>query len=72
MSQVVYRYAWGNNSRRAALKGRLCVIETTGGKQTALVRFLDSGERVTTSIRALRAVEQDGEVLVTTRKPCGV
>ena len=61
---VVYRYAWGNNERRADLKGRLCVIETVGAKQTALVKFIDSGERVTTSVRALRPVEQEGEYLV--------
>jgi hypothetical protein len=51
---VVYRYAWGNNSRRAELKGRLCVIEARGAMATVLVRFLDNGERVTTSRRAVR------------------
>ena len=50
----VYRYAWGNNERRAALKGRECVIEASGRMNTVLVRFLDNGERVTTSRRALR------------------
>lgn len=43
------------NPRRAALYGRRCVIEVAGGTMgTALVRFLDTGERVTTSRRALR------------------
>ena len=52
-----YRYAWGNNARRAQLKNRLCVIEVRGGSmRTVLVRFLDNGERVTTSVRALREV----------------
>lgn len=51
---VVYVYAWGNNPRRAELKGRRCVVEASGAKQTVLVRFLDNGERVTTSSRALR------------------
>ena len=54
MTPQVYVYAWGNNERRAALKGRRCVIEARGGMRTVLVRFLDTGERVTTSIRALR------------------
>lgn len=50
-----YVYAWGNNARRAELKGRRCVIEVRGGSmRTVLVRFLDTGERVTTSVRALR------------------
>lgn len=52
---TVYVYAWGNNSRRAELKGRRCVIEASGTKNTVLVRFIDNGERVTTSRRALRA-----------------
>lgn len=49
-----YRYAWGNNERRAELKGRECVIEAAGRMNTVLVRFLDNDERVTTSRRALR------------------
>ncbi len=49
-----YVYAWSNNERRAALRGRRCVIEATGGMGTVLIRFLDTGERVTTSRRALR------------------
>lgn len=53
----VYVYAWGNNSRRAELKGRRCIVEVRGGRlRTVLVRFLDTGERVTTSARALREV----------------
>lgn len=59
---TVYLYAWGNNERRAALKGRRCVIEARGALGTVLVRFLDTGERVTTSSRALRRelVSHDG------------
>jgi hypothetical protein len=51
---LVYEYAWGNNERRAALKGRRCVVEATGRLNTVLVRFLDTNERVTTSRHALR------------------
>jgi hypothetical protein len=50
----VYVFAWGNNPRRAELKGRRCVVETRGRMSTVLVRFLDTGERVTCSFRALR------------------
>lgn len=53
------RYTWGNNPRRAELKDRLCVVEATGRMNTVLVRFLDTGERVTTSRRALRAASSD-------------
>ena len=52
---TAYVYVWGNNERRAGLKGRRCVIEARGAMGTVLVRFLDTGERVTTSARALRA-----------------
>jgi hypothetical protein len=51
---TVYTFAWGNNPRRAELKGRRCVVEARGRMNTVLVRFLDTGERVTTSRYALR------------------
>lgn len=51
---MTYTYCWGNNERRAQLKGRRCVIEAHGRMNTVLVRFLDNGEKVTTSHRALR------------------
>jgi hypothetical protein len=38
------------------LYGRRCVIEATGSLGTALIRFLDNGERGTVSRRALRRV----------------
>lgn len=56
---TVFRYRWGNNERRAELKGRRCVIEARGKMGTILVRFLDTGERVTTSYRAV-APDRDG------------
>jgi hypothetical protein len=52
--RVVYRFHWANNPRRAELKGRECIVEASGRLGTVLVRFLDTGERVTTSRRALR------------------
>jgi hypothetical protein len=49
-----YTFAWGNNPRRAELRGRRCRILARGRMGTVLVEFLDSGERVTCSFRALR------------------
>jgi hypothetical protein len=46
-------YRWGNNTRRAELKGRLCRVLATGRKNTILVEF-ENGERVTTSRFAIR------------------
>jgi hypothetical protein len=51
---TAYVYAWGNNPVRAGFKGRKCVIEARGRMRTVLIRFLDTGERTTTSVRALR------------------
>jgi hypothetical protein len=52
-------YVWGNNPRRAQLKGRQCFVEATGRMNTVLVRFADTGERITTSRHAVRlAVER--------------
>jgi len=51
-----YEFVWGNNERRARLKGRRCVVEARGSMRSVLVRFLDTGERTVTSARALRRV----------------
>lgn len=50
----VYIYAWGNNRRRAELKGRECVVLARGTMNSVLIRFLDTGERVVTSRNAIR------------------
>lgn len=56
MPAFPYAYVWGNNPRRAELKGRRCrVVVGPAANRTVLVEF-DDGERVTTSIRALRRV----------------
>lgn len=48
-------YVWGNNPRRAELKGRRCRIVCVGTRQSALFEF-ENGERVVSSIRAARKV----------------
>jgi hypothetical protein len=54
-----YRYAWGNNPKRATMKGRLCKIIATGKMGSALVEF-ENGQREITSKRALRKDGGDG------------
>ena len=51
---MTYVFSWGNNPRRAQLKGRFCEVLASGRMGTVLVRFFDTGECVTTSYRALR------------------
>lgn len=54
MTETLYVYVWGNNSRRAQLKGRACRVVARGGMNSVLVEFVDTGERVTTSRFAIR------------------
>lgn len=52
-SPAVYIYRWGNNPKRATLKGRRCVILATGALRSCMVQFLDDGAREVVSRRAL-------------------
>jgi hypothetical protein len=56
---VVYLYAWGNNAKRRALKGRRCVVEASGALGSVQVRFLDNDQREIVSRRALRVVRDN-------------
>lgn len=47
-------YAWGNNPRRAELKGRKCRVLAEGAKNSILLEFPDTGEQVVTSRRSVR------------------
>ncbi|WP_296898204.1 hypothetical protein [Thiohalocapsa sp.] len=55
---TVYRYAWGNNSKRKHLNGRLCIIEATGALGSVQIRFLDNDQREIVSRRALRVLRE--------------
>lgn len=48
-----YTFGWGNNSRRADLKGHACRVLTKGRMRSCLIEF-ENGERIITSQRALR------------------
>jgi hypothetical protein len=50
---VTFRYDWGNNSRRAELKGRACEVLARGAMNSVLIRFED-GRCEVVSRRALR------------------
>lgn len=52
---MTHIYHWGNNPKRAELKGRRCRILATGALGSALVQF-ENGEKVNTSRRALRRI----------------
>ncbi len=57
MKENLYTYHWANNPVRKKLKGRTCRVLKIGKMDTVLLEFLDTGERVTTSRRAIRRVK---------------
>lgn len=52
-----YVYAWGNNAKRAAMKGRECILLASGRMGSVLIEFVDNGQREITSGRALRKAQ---------------
>ncbi|MGE5072511.1 MAG: hypothetical protein ACM3MF_03710 [Anaerolineae bacterium] len=58
--ETVYRYAWKNNSKRAALFGRTCRIVAFRGKDKYLVEF-ENGQREIVCRFELRRVEEEPE-----------
>lgn len=55
---MTYTFAWGNNAKRATLKGRRCRILARGRMRSVLVEF-ESGQREIVSLRALRPIGGD-------------
>ena len=53
---MIYRYAWGNNEKRAMLKGKRCKVIVRGRMNSALVEF-ENGQREIVSRNALRRVK---------------
>jgi hypothetical protein len=51
---ITYVYAWGNNPKRATMRGRPCRLVATMALGSAYIEFLDNGQREVTSRRALR------------------
>ena len=54
---TLYRYGWRNNSKRAALHGRVCRVVCRGKMNSALVEFTDNGQREVISRNALRKLK---------------
>ena len=49
-------YSWGNNSKRAGLKGRRCRVLRRLRMNSAVVEFVDDGSVEVVSRNALRRV----------------
>ena len=50
----LYTYQWGNNPKRATMKGRVCEVLGRGKMNSCLVRFVDNGQEEVISRNALR------------------
>jgi hypothetical protein len=53
---ALYVYAWGNNPKRATMKGRACRLLSTMALGSVYIQFIDNGQREVTSRRALRRI----------------
>ncbi len=52
--EQLYVYRWGNNAKRATMKGRVCHVLARGAMNSAMIVFVDSGEIEIVSRNALR------------------
>ena len=62
MFEQLYTYAWGNNPKRAKLKGRTLRVIGRGTINSCLAEFVDDGQREVISRNALRKVTTDKAV----------
>ena len=55
MKETFYVYTWGNNPKRLSLKGRICTVLIRSQRMnSALIQFIDNGQREIVSRNALR------------------
>lgn len=58
LPELLYVYAWGNNSKRTTLTGRKCRVVARGTMNSCLVEFVDNEQREVVSRRTLRRVQK--------------
>jgi hypothetical protein len=56
-NEYPYIYTWGNNPKRATLKGRRCKVTARGGLNSCVVEF-ENGQSEVISRNALRRVKK--------------
>ena len=54
MSTPLYTYRWANNPKRAGMKGRVCRVVRRLAFNSAVIEFVDTGQRDVVSRNALR------------------
>jgi hypothetical protein len=55
---TLYRYAWKNNEKRATMHNRLCIVIARGKQNSAMIEFIDNGQREIVSRNALRRMRK--------------
>ena len=60
MTDYPYLYVWGNNEKRADMKGRRCRVIKRWNKNSALIEFVN-GQRENVSRNALRKGDNDAK-----------
>jgi len=57
MKKTLYRFCWGNNSKRQTLKGRTCKVLARARKMNScMIEFIDNGQRECVSRFAVRKI----------------
>lgn len=56
LPDLTHEYVWGNNEKRALLKGRPCRIVARGTMRSVLIEFAN-GQREVVSYRSLREIK---------------
>lgn len=61
IGEYPYYFAWGNNSKRATMKGRRCAVICRGKLNSCMIEFED-GQREVVSRNSIRKVVCDGSL----------
>ncbi len=50
----LYKYYWGNNPERLAMKGRTCIVIARGKMNSICIEFIDNNQRAIVSRYSVR------------------
>lgn len=57
---MTHIYAWGNNEKRATMKGRACRILARSRRMSSLMIQFENGQREIVSLRSVRRIPTPG------------
>ena len=66
---MLYVFAWKNNPKRAAMRGRPCRVLARGSLNSCLIEFIDTGQREIISRNALRKLKLSASIHRQTQLP---